>query len=367
MNCILTSSLGAQDLSVEAQPLNTDTNFATQGSSDLSTWEILPLSRGVSSATRTENLPCHLLRPHLPNPEFYGRDGILNLLRETLGPSDRTQAGSSSELKSFALCGVGGIGKTQIAVAYAYSCLDGFDAIFLVHASDSVKLAQGYTEISMSLGFESYDTLGDQLISKDLVLGWMEDPQRFLRPSTLPHAQQDQQNPKWLLILDNADDLSILNDYWPIASKNGSILITSRDPLAKTRSYIPIGDGVDLEPLAVGDAGVLLRQLKGFNEPGDMNLSEIIASRLSGLPLAITQIARTITRRRYSLVELLELHEDQSLRRDLFRGEQDKNAQNLFTVWAFQDLSEHSLYLINLISFMDPDRITESVFLNGIK
>ena len=275
----------------------------------------------------------------MPNPDFCGRESVLELLRNTLGPPDRTTNCPNSELKSFALCGVGGIGKTQTAVAYAYSCLSYFDAIFVVHASDSAKLAQGFTEISISLGLETYDTIGDHLVSKDLVLGWMEDPLRFPKHSALLQAKQDQNIPRWLLIFDNADDLSILNDYWPIGSNNGSILITSRDPLAKTRSYVPIGEGIDLDPLATTDAGSLVRKLTGFDESGDLTLSETIAGRLSGLPLAITQISRTITRRGYSLAELLELYDDQSLRKDLYRGEQHKNAKNLFTFCAFDDLN----------------------------
>lgn len=62
---------------------------------------------------------------------------------------------------------------------------------------------------------------------------------------------------KWLLILDNADDLDITFDYLPV-SDNGFILITGRDPLVKAETRFLVTEGIDLEPLSMENAGALL-------------------------------------------------------------------------------------------------------------
>ena len=140
------------------------------------------------------------------------------------------------------------------------------------------------------------DTAGDQVVTKDLVLGWRSAPtwkrQDETRPVDVSHP--DVSKPKWLLVFDNADDLNVLHDFWPVTD-NGSILVTSRDPLAKTRTHVPITKGLDLQPFSAVESGTFLRQLTDYNKPTDIALSEEIATRLSGLPLAIFQIAGTKT------------------------------------------------------------------------
>lgn len=69
----------------------------------------------------------------------------------------------------------------------------------------------------------------------------------------------------WLLVFDNADDLSVVVDYLPV-SDNGSIFVTSRDPLAKTQSRFRVTEGIDLYPLPIEEAATLLRELTGYTE-----------------------------------------------------------------------------------------------------
>ena len=117
--------------------------------------------------------------------------------------------------------------------------LDCFDAVFWLHADDTTKLAKDFGDISLALGLEK--VASDQAVSKDLVLEWLCRPhnRRSLVKGTTP-------DPKWLLIFDNADNLDVLADYLPV-SGNGSILVTSRDPLAKTKTRFRTTAGIDLE------------------------------------------------------------------------------------------------------------------------
>ncbi|KAI0147060.1 hypothetical protein GGR57DRAFT_264768 [Xylariaceae sp. FL1272] len=348
-------------------PVADISHLAAFKSSRLSSFEIIELKDATApketavAQSNTLNLPMYLFKPHFPSPDFEGRDDVINVLIEALQPMDRASKGvNPSEPKTFALCGVGGLGKTQLAVEYAYRSKADFDAIFFLQASDTSKLVQGFAEISLALGLETQGASGDQVVTKDVVLGWLSQPTRF-RERKITQAEKDDENePTWLIIFDNADDLSVLRDFWPVVG-NGSILVTSRDPLAKTRTHLSVKRGLDVEPLKRTEAGALLRRLTGYARSTDVGPSEEIADKLSGLPLAIHQIAGTINRRLISLKEFQDLWNREALRTDFYKQDSGLQPKTVWTVWAFEDLSQPALSLLNLIAFMDPDQIPEGL------
>jgi hypothetical protein len=317
----------------------------------------------MTAAVQPVELPCYMLKPHTPDPSFYNRPEVVEALRQNLYPHLKPNQNSSSlRLTTFALCGAGGVGKTRMAVEFAYASKSVFDAIFFLHASDTAKLAQGFANISIQLGLETSASAGDQLISRDLVISWMTEPRRYTsKISRRERGTNPPKEPNWLLIFDNADDLDLLADYWPI-SNHGSILVTSRDPLAKTRCIIPIEAGIDLDPFNTKDAATLLRNLTGFNAPQYTGISEEVAAELSGFPIAITQVAKMVGRRRLSLEELLKMYRDQSVRLDIHQSNIGSNSKSLATVWALEDLSPGAQMLINFLAFLDPDQIPEKIF-----
>ena len=73
-----------------------------------------------------------------------------------------------------------GAGKTQIAIEYAYKSKSDFDATFFLQADGTMKLAQGFADISLELGLETQATTRDQIMSRDLVLGWLSQPMKRL-------------------------------------------------------------------------------------------------------------------------------------------------------------------------------------------
>lgn len=90
-----------------------------------------------------EPTPDHTL-PVAKNKGFLGRTDILKTIDEHLFPSTGPAA-----LRSLALHGLGGVGKTQIALTYAYSKLDEIDAIFWIPAEQELSLQQGFTRIAI--------------------------------------------------------------------------------------------------------------------------------------------------------------------------------------------------------------------------
>lgn len=85
----------------------------------------------------------------LPYPEyrgFYGREDILKLLETTLVPAQ-----SSRGIKSVLLHGLGGVGKSQTALAFAHRNSSSFDAIFWVRSETKTSLKDSFTEIALAL------------------------------------------------------------------------------------------------------------------------------------------------------------------------------------------------------------------------
>jgi len=95
--------------------------------------------------------------PFSANAKFSGRKDILDAVHGALNPNLR-----GSLLKSTALFGMGGVGKTQIAIQYAYQNLRHFEAILWVAADNAIAIGQSFRAIA-----EGLELLGPGDESKD--------------------------------------------------------------------------------------------------------------------------------------------------------------------------------------------------------
>ena len=97
----------------------------------------------VSNAKDEGTLPCNTI-PISMNKGFFGRQHLLNIIDEKLHPVN-TETG----LSSLALYGLGGVGKTQIALAFAYSKVKIVDAVFWIPSENRTAIEQGYSKIAV--------------------------------------------------------------------------------------------------------------------------------------------------------------------------------------------------------------------------
>ena len=119
------------------------------------------------AARASINLPCHIIRPYQKNPAFFGRTEILNEIRAALNTE------KDGEQAKFALCGMGGMGKTQIALAYAFESLPLFPVVLWAHSDTRAKLAQSFAEFAFEMGLVD-STTTDQTTCRERLKRWFE-------------------------------------------------------------------------------------------------------------------------------------------------------------------------------------------------
>jgi NB-ARC domain len=205
------------------------------------------------------------------NPYLQGRDSLLRQLKEKL---------FETRPKKFnhriAIFGLGGVGKTQVAIEYVYRNKAEYNSIFWINASDQAAFFSGFQDIATKT--ERVSIEGQNKVKKpsDIVngvLSWL--------------AEQD----RWLLVIDNLDDISIAKDYLPSIKEGGHVLITTRNPDALS---IP-AEGIQVPLLEENDAIELLYNRCNLDEleyPSDLSekASAVeLVHELGYLPLAIEQ------------------------------------------------------------------------------
>ncbi|OIW30948.1 hypothetical protein CONLIGDRAFT_668824 [Coniochaeta ligniaria NRRL 30616] len=286
------------------------------------------------------------------NPNFFGRDDVMKLIDRHLLPT-----AGPDDLRSFTIWGIGGIGKTQIAIEYSITRKDLFDAIFWVQADDLGKIAASFSQIAAQLGLKE---LEDDVISTNYVLEWLSVPRKQTKAGQ-PGLAHQRDLAKWLLIFDNADDVNLIRDYYPVGAC-GSILITSRDPLAD--GGLHTGAGINLNPFTPEEGGELLRKLTN-SDASDLTLKSSIelAASLKGFPLSLVQVAALTGRLHVSVVQFWELYKERGSLAAFADQIQpvDGYRHTMFMVWGFEHLSPPARILLNLLSLLDPDHIDEQL------
>lgn len=151
-------------------------------------------------------MSCHII-PFPPNSRFVGQKDTLQLMKSNLAISKNDQS-------SFALYGMGGVGKTQIALKYIYDNLDQFPVIFWMNADSRAKLTQSFVEAAKRINIEPENSHRDAEAVAQTLKTWLSECKE-----------------EWLIVFDNADKLNVLKPLWP-PSNRGTIIVTSRDPSA---------------------------------------------------------------------------------------------------------------------------------------
>jgi transcriptional regulator with XRE-family HTH domain len=245
------------------------------------------------SSSPTDN-PALWTVPYRRNLYFTGRDELITLLDQHLSGArsgEVTTTHRAALTQPQAIKGLGGIGKTQIAVEYAYRAREQEQYIhtFWINAASQEALMSSFTQLAEVLPAFAAKDETDQHKLVVAIKRWLEQCQE-----------------RWLLIFDNADDLSLVQDYIPHAG-NGSILLTTR-----ANAVGSLAMSIEVETMSfVEGTHLLLRRAQRFLQASDEEVNEAgnIVVALDHFPLALEQAGAYIEETGCSLQNYLQLYQ----------------------------------------------------------
>jgi len=288
--------------------------------------------------------------PIAHTPLFTGREALLDLLHQRLSTA-RTAALTQAQ----ALYGLGGIGKTRAAVEYAFHYGDDYTHVFWMQATSRETLVADCVTLASLLELPGQDGQ-DQMLVVKAVKRWLA-------------AHED-----WLLILDNADDLPLAQEFLPTRHK-GYVLFTTRAQAAGA-----LAASIEVEQLTLQEGTLLLlRWSKRLDldtpleqaQAVDRAAAESIAREMDGLPLAIVQAGAYVEETGCSLADYLRLYATH--RKDLLarRGRLVLDyPATVATTWSlsFQQVEQQSpaaAEVLRLCAFLAADAIPEELLVRG--
>ncbi|KAF2229279.1 hypothetical protein EV356DRAFT_580965 [Viridothelium virens] len=289
-------------------------------------------------------LPCFEMPPR--NKYFVGRERTLLQMDEFLDPEL-----CNNDLSSYIICGLGGVGKSSLALTYATNSQDStrYDAIFWIKAQTSPDIRDSFSRMALRLELAQAGPNFD--IDNNIVLfkNWLAKSAK-----------------RWLLVYDNVEDISLLSGFLP--SSNGSIVITTRYENVASRRF---GRTLRLElgPLAWTDGMQLFRSLRSSfdaeaqldDEPEE---AKEILHELGGLPLGIELYSAYIGFRHYTLRQFLN-KQDKVARQVLKTDAATETSHSLASVWEMHFeaiMNSNASQLLGVMSLISPDDIPVELF-----
>jgi tetratricopeptide (TPR) repeat protein/transcriptional regulator with XRE-family HTH domain len=298
-----------------------------------------------------------LLVPLPQNPLFTGREELLETIHAHLHV-DRV----ATLTRSYAVYGLGGIGKTQLALEYVYRYALEYSATFWIKAETVESIGSSVMQIADLLQIpERRET--DQQHVVAAVQQWL-----------LAHSQ-------WLLIWDNLEDIELLSYLLPPGC-HGACLITTRCQVLG-----PLIQGLELAPMEEEEGLLLLlRRAKllgleamkdhlrhfAMKSPTDYTAAKKLVQAMGGLPLALDQAGAYIEETGCSVAGYLtryaQQHHQLLARRGTRYGDHPHSVVN--TLWlTCQRVAQQSpaaLDLLRFCAFVSPEAIPEDLLMQGV-
>ena len=267
------------------------------------------------------------------NTTFTGRNLILDRVRDQLG------GGMSVVLpQPHALYGLGGVGKTQVALEYVHRFSADYDLVWWISAEDTGNVVASLAELGARIGAPG---------GEDINVASQEAVQMLARGAPTK---------RWILVFDNADDPARLSRYFP-AGGGGHILVTSRN-----QAWAQQGVSLPID-VFTRDESVehLTRRASGLSaEEADQ-----VASAVGDLPLAVEQAAAWLAETATPIKDYLrQLAEQTTEVLDL--NQPPDYPQTVAATWnisiaRLKDRSPASVRLLQLCAFLAAEPISSQL------
>ena len=237
--------------------------------------------------------------------------------------------------------GLGGVGKSQLAIEYAYGHAEDYDVVWWIAAEQPASIPGQFATLAVQLGL---------------------DP--VANPAGLRAQIHNQLRgvQGWLLIFDNANSTGDIQPWLPTSPQSvenpGHVIVTTR-----RGGFAAIGQVLDLDVIGVADAVLLLRsRVPALSQQN----GEQIAEELGRLPLALEQAAAYMDRAQLPGQEYLELLHNRAS--DLYsRGRVATREETIATLWdvsveRVNSESQAAVQLLGVCSYLAPEPIPLDLF-----
>ena len=271
-------------------------------------------------------------------PRFVGRDTLLKDLKALLHRGAGTVVQATVQ-------GSGGFGKTTLAIETAWQMKDRFRGVWLLRAENASSLQNSFTELARAWGIETTGQRPDD-VAKETLRQVVADPE------------------PWLLIYDNADTPSVLNDLMPGDSGDHKtrVLITSRSkdwPPARTMIKVGV-----LDPEAATD---LLASYLPERDRGDLAR---LADHLGYWPLGLVGAAGYLRCHKNTSVEAyiesFDITKSKLATADYAQGRNEEDLTYIAVLGVTTDqLSQDDRDLLSVLAFLNPDDLWPEMIAEG--
>jgi len=312
--------------------------YTPTGDSMLTTAAAPPTDQALEAATEHievgtqpaifENVPYR-------NPNFTGRVDLLRQLRTNLLRWSKQMA-----LLPHALHGLGGVGKTQLAVEYAYRYASEYDLVWWAPAESPTAVRASLAQLAERMGLPGGDV--SQKVANVLAA---------LRTGK-PHR-------RWLVVFDNADEPEQLKEYLP--HPLGHVLITSRNP-----HWAEVAAQLEVDVFARDESIALLqRRGRGIS----VSEAERLAEKLGDLPLALDQAAAWQSETAMPVQDMVRLL-DERMHQLLIEYPSASYPASVMATWelsftALREQSPGAAQLLELCAFFGSEPISISLLWDG--
>ncbi len=290
--------------------------------------------------------------PYNRNLLFTGREDILTQLHNAFMQGQYPVALAQPQ----AISGLGGIGKTQTAIEYAYRYRDSYDSILWARADSTDLLISDFLLIAALLNLPQRNEQDQSIVIK-AVVHWFDTHER------------------WLLIMDNADQLELVHKFIPSAGK-GHVLLTTR-----ANSTGTMAQHVELDTMGLEEGTLFLLRRAKLLKGNTLSLqsasntirgqAQAIVETVGGLPLALDQAGAYIEETGCNLSDYLKFYKSRRKRLLRTRGHNASgHPEPIATTWSlsFEKVERANAVaaeLLRLCAFLHPDEIPEAMIIEG--